>query len=238
MRLGRTPRLALGLVLLGGIATLLVVAGCENGGAPVVSGKPSITSVSFPSEVVADRQPSPGTIGFSDPDGDVALVEFRCRGVSTGSFDPGVAGQASGSIGFTYWASSSGYYTVEITLRDVVGNSSMPRSFSYTAMPPPPIRMTAGALCSEFEENEVAGDLKYKGKLIAVAGYVESIDSSFGISVVLVDAPGDWSGVRCYFPESEAPNVANLRKGGYVTIVGECTGMLVSNVGLDHCRLE
>jgi hypothetical protein len=29
----------------------------------------------------------------------------------------------------------------------------------------------------------VAGDLKYKGRLLAVAGYVESIDSSFGISV-------------------------------------------------------
>lgn len=230
------------------IAALLLVTGCQNGGIPTggggiptEGGKPVITSVSFPAEMVADGRAYSGTVGFSDSDGDIVLVELTRRGIVIWSDDPHVGGQTRGTLQFTHRATSPGSYSLTVLLRDAKGNSSNPYSFSYTATEPPPTiayRVTAGQLYSEFEENEVAGDLKYKGRLIAVSGYVESIDSSFGISVVLVESPGDWSGVRCYFPESEAPNVANLRKGDYVTIVGKCIGMLMFNVGLDPCRLE
>jgi hypothetical protein len=67
---------------------------------------------------------------------------------------------------------------------------------------------------------------------------VDHIDSTFGISVVLVGSPGDWFGVRCYFPESEAPDVAQLREGDYITIIGECIGMLMFNVGFEDCCVE
>jgi len=237
VRRGVAARLAFAVVV---IVTLLLATGCGNGGTLNVAGKPVITSVAFPAQIVADGTNNAGMMGFSDSDGDVALVEFTSGGVPTGNFNPGVAGQTTGSIDFVYHASSNGFYSIQVTLRDNKGNSSAPYTFSFTATVPPPTiayRVTAGQLYSEFEANEVAGDLKYKGKLIAVAGYVESIDSSFGISVVLVGSPGDWSGVRCYF-DSEEQSVANLRKGDYVTIVGKCSGMLMFNVGLDHCRVE
>jgi hypothetical protein len=245
MRKGVAARLVLALVV---IATLLLVTGCGNGGiptggggTPTEGGKPVITSVSFPAEMVADGRAYSGTVGFSDSDGDIVLVELTRRGIVIWSDDPHVGGQTRGTLQFTHRATSPGSYSLTVLLRDAKGNSSSPYSFSYAATEPPPTiayRVTAGQLCSEYQANEVAGDLKYEGKLIAVTGYVESIDSSFGISVVLVESPGDWFGVRCYFPDSEATSVATLVKGSQATIVGECTGMLVFNVGLDHCRLE
>jgi PKD repeat protein len=158
--------------------------------------------------------------------------------ISTYSWSFGDGGSATG-VAASHTYTAAGYYVATLTVRDETGGTdSVTHSVSVTAAQPAPISISVGALVGEFEANEVAGDLKYKGRLLAVVGYVESIDSSIGISVVLVDAPDDWTGVRCYFPESEAPDVANLRKGDLVTIVGECMGMLAFNVGLDHCRVQ
>ena len=235
--MGRNEVIVCGL--LGLLSLALLSGGCIGPAEPIDTGtKPTILSVTFPASIVADGTPYPGTLRFSDPDGDVALVEFASGGFDTGSFAPQVAGQTTGVIDFTYWATKSGYYAVQVTLSDASGHVSAPSTFSFTAAPQIAYRVTAQLLYSEFDANPVAGDLKYKGKWLAVSGYVESISSSLGISVVLVGAPGDWFGVRCYFNDTEAASVALLGEGDYVTVAGECIGMLAFNVGLDDCYVE
>jgi hypothetical protein len=224
------------------IATLLLVTGCGDGGILDVTGKPVITSVTFPAEIVADGRTYNGTISFSDPDGDIVLVEWTSNGIVLGSDDPHVRGQTRGTFGFTQTATSTGTYSLTVRLRDANGNSSATHTFSYTATAPTVIayRVDAGQLRDEYEANEIAGDMKYKGKLIAVLGYVDSIgrDIMDTIYVVLVGSPGDWSGVQCYFPEREAASVAQLREGDFVTIVGVCARNSLFNVLVDDCRLE
>jgi len=183
------------------------------------------------------RNPSSGTaplvVSFNasssyDSDGSIVSYEWDFRDGHSG-----VGGTP------THTFNSAGTYSVRLTVTDNGGARNFTnRSITVTAPPQVEYRVTAEQLYNEFDANEVAGDLKYKGKLIAVTGYVNDIDSSFGISVVLVGSPGDWFGVRGYFPESEAATVAQLREGDSVTIIGECTGMLMFNVGLEDCHVE
>ncbi len=239
MRGAVTTSLVLALAV---IVALLLVPGCENGSILNNDGKPVITSLTFPAEIVADGRKYSGTVGFSDPDGDIVLTEWINGGNVLSSWDPNVRGQTSGTFGFETATTSPGNYSSTARLRDANGDSSAPYAYSYTATAPTVIayRVGAGQLRDEYEANEIAGDMKYKGKLIAVSGYVRSIgrDIMDTIYVVLVGAPGDWSGVQCYFPETEATAVALLREDNFVTIVGLCMGNSLFNVLVDHCRLE
>lgn len=65
-----------------------------------------MTSVSFPSRVVADGSSNPGTIGSADTHGDIVQVELSRRGQTIGAWNPKVQGQATGTIPFLYWVSS------------------------------------------------------------------------------------------------------------------------------------
>lgn len=86
------------------------------------------------------------------------------------------------------------------------------------------IVVNAGTLRAEYEANEVAADLKYADKIIRVQGYVESIGRNLAdmIYVILVGAPGGDEGVQCYFADEDAPAVALLSNGDYVTVAGQC----------------
>ena len=226
------------------VVVLVLLSGCENG-TTVVGSKPVITYVTFPSEVVADGRENPGVIGFSDPDGDVILVEFKSGSTITGSFTPDVAGQTSGAIDFVYWATTPKYYSLKVILRDSNGNSSNPYTFSFTATEAPPsiaYHVTAGQLLDEYDANEVAADMKYKGKLIAVTGYVDSINTNSFTGEPYVElAPSqEWTliTVNCYFRISQQAQLAQLNKGELITIVGVCHGEQIFSVKLEECHIE
>jgi len=210
-----------GAMLLLGIVLLVLLTGCGNL-SPVASFTRTPSSGEAPLSVSFNASSS------YDSDGTIANYEW--------SFGDGYSGAGETT---THTFNSAGTYSATLTVTDNGGaRNSTSHSITVTAAPQVEYRVTAEQLYSEFDTNAVAGDLKYKGKLIAVTGYVDEIDSTFGISVVLVGSPGGWFGVRGYFPESEAAAVAQLREGDYATIVGECTGMLMFNVGLEDCYVE
>jgi len=211
------------MTLVLGMTVLVLLAGCA-----AINSPPVASFTRNPSSGEAPLNVTFNAAASRDSDGTIMSYEW--------SFGDGGSGTGV-TTSHTY--QNAGTYTAVLRVTDNDGSTDT-ASRSVTVTGPPPIiyRVTADELYSEFEANEVAGDLKYKGKIIAVTGYVDNISSTFGISVVLIGSPGDWFGVRCYFPESEAPDVAQLREGDYVTIVGECIGMLMFNVGLEDCYVE
>ena len=90
---------------------------------------------------------------------------------------------------------------------------------------PPDITVTAAALGSAYNANEVAADGKYKDKDILVSGVVNSIGVDvMGTSFVTLKSDGVLLGVQCMFDDQYKPQLAKLQKGNYVKVRGTCKG--------------
>lgn len=156
----------------------------------------------------------------------------------------GDGGSSSGvTVDHTY--STAGTYTAQLTVTDNKGGTDHKILSITVTSPPPPIshRVTAGQIIDEYNENEVAADLKYKGKLVAVTGYVDNItNSSTDEPCVWLSRSQEWEifafTVNCYFRSSHQPAVAQLRDGQLITVVGIGHGAGFFSVKLRECYIE
>lgn len=118
---------------------------CQGTTPPPPSFIPIIEDISFVPSLPAGTT-GPGTVFFSDRDGDVIKIDLLNSTESKDeTFDTGVPGLTSGSIAFHVVCSRDTNTRVAfltIVLRDSQGNSSQPRQISYTCegntTPPPP----------------------------------------------------------------------------------------------------
>ncbi len=85
--------------------------------------------------------------------------------------------------------------------------------------------VSAEMLSGDYNANEVAADLKYKGQRFSISGKVRSIEQDFSNEpVVVFDSGGTFSNVRAKLEptESQKDIAAKLVKGQILTI--DCTG--------------
>lgn len=103
----------------------------------------------------------------------------------------------------------------------------------------PDITISANDLHAAYDDNEVAADTKYKGKIIQVSGTVEDIGKDITDTIYVTLAAGDeysMSSIQCFFADSHTEAAANLSKGDRVTIKGMGDG-LMGNVLIRGCSL-
>ena len=106
-------------------------------------------------------------------------------------------------------------------------------------------QVTAEQLFAEYEANEIAADVKYKGNIVVVTGTVSDIGRDFlneNPYIILV-AGGllgamALAGVECKFPESEEAGIASLSKGEAITVTGKVEGKTFIGVELSGCTLK
>ena len=101
-----------------------------------------------------------------------------------------------------------------------------------------PIAVGAKTLTKEYDENELAADGKYKGKLLAVTGKITDIAETLGNVTVQMEGHNMVVTVMCSFDESQKGAVSRLKKGQTAIMTGTgdgSTGGLY--VGLEKCRL-
>jgi hypothetical protein len=102
----------------------------------------------------------------------------------------------------------------------------------------PDYRTTADALFSEFKENEVAADAKYKGKIVVVSGVIQAIGKDvMDQAYIVLGGGGFLDGVQCTFTESQNASVGSLTKGESVSVKGEISGKM-GNVLITKCSLQ
>lgn len=102
-----------------------------------------------------------------------------------------------------------------------------------------PISLNAKALTKEYDDNELAADGKYKGKLLAVSGKISDISETFGTINVSLEGHDIVQTVMCGFEEAEKPKVAALKKGQNTTLIGRGDGSTAGLfVGLQKCRIQ
>ena len=116
----------------------------------------------------------------------------------------------------------------------------------------PKMTVSAYDLLRDYEDNEVAADLKYKDKVVLVTGVIDSIYSGDVPTVtfstpgvmekaLLVDNPKGISEevvlalqwVTCRFSPEEVVSVGELRKGQQITFRGKVTGDGLFGVGVE-----
>ncbi|VTU36138.1 OB-fold protein [Variovorax sp. PBL-E5] len=85
------------------------------------------------------------------------------------------------------------------------------------------IRLDAPSLFAAYKANEVAADLKYKGKQLLVTGRLESISKDFADDPYLsIQSGNEFESVRANFDKSAIAELATLQRGQIVTL--HCTG--------------
>lgn len=87
----------------------------------------------------------------------------------------------------------------------------------------PAMKVQAAAILKEFEGNEAAADLKYKGKTLRVTGTVAKVDTElFDDSeyVIQVNGGGDFEFTSVNCNDQAQEDVAKIEIGQTITVVG------------------
>lgn len=100
------------------------------------------------------------------------------------------------------------------------------------------IDVTSYDLMAQYDENEAAANIKYKGKDIRVTGTVTGVGESFSKYYVTLQGHKQYGfEVQCFVSDDWESYIAKLKKGDTVTLKGKCSGMGL-NVSVDNCEFE
>src|SRR5262245_48072350 len=101
----------------------------------------------------------------------------------------------------------------------VIGGLSIIGSYKMPAMPE--VRITAAKLSDEYRANEITANLRYQGKYIRIEGIVGAKGKSTDGIFVRMDDGQIFTGVQCFFPDSEAKRVAGLNSNAKIGMIGK-----------------
>lgn len=104
-----------------------------------------------------------------------------------------------------------------------------------------PVKVQAKKILQEFEENEAAADGKYKGKTLQVAGVVDKIDTEFideDEYVVNVGTGTDFEFISVNCDDQASKDVASLKKGQQITVIGDFEDGGDLGVELENCTIK
>ena len=97
----------------------------------------------------------------------------------------------------------------------------------------PSVTISASKLYKEYNENEIAADEKYKGKIIEVTGVIRDIGNDIMDNAYITLVGNEYFGdIQCYFNEKSV--VSKLSKGKRITVMGSCSGLMI-NVQVNDC---
>lgn len=99
------------------------------------------------------------------------------------------------------------------------------------------ISVTSDELQCDYENNEVAGDQKYRGKTLLVTGIIMSINRGIGENhyVCLNGGRNMFIQPHAHMYEGHENYLANLQKGQAITLVCKGDGMLMGSAVLSGC---
>ena len=105
-----------------------------------------------------------------------------------------------------------------------------------------PIPVAIAELLSEYQDNEVRADSRYKGKLVAVGGTVREVRKDIGDRVYVLIGDGhnhdliEVPQVQAFVAAGQETKAASLSKGDPVAVRGRVDGLSM-NVIINDCAL-
>lgn len=104
-----------------------------------------------------------------------------------------------------------------------------------------PVKVEAKRLLKDFEENEATADGKYAGKTLQVSGEVNKVDTEIWDDeqyVVQVNGGGDWDFLTVNCNDQSQSDVASIKKGQDITVVGKFDDGGDLGVELKDCTIQ
>jgi hypothetical protein len=102
----------------------------------------------------------------------------------------------------------------------------------------PSVKVDAATILKEYEANEVAGDNKYKDKVVEITGVVTSVGKDLLDDVYISVGTGaefELATVQCFVNKDFIDKSATLQKGQKITVTGRVDGVML-NVLVKDCR--
>lgn len=101
----------------------------------------------------------------------------------------------------------------------------------------PLIVVSAREIASDYDDNEVAADQKYKGKILEVSGIVASIDSSVGDqAIVQLVGKNEFQTVSTQGNNDFTQYATTLKKGQNVVLICKGDGEVIGFPQLKNCQ--
>ncbi|OOR90925.1 hypothetical protein B0181_04150 [Moraxella caviae] len=102
-----------------------------------------------------------------------------------------------------------------------------------------PMEVSARTLYQDYDANEVAGDQKYKGKLLQVSGKVASIDSGLGDEAnIRLIGKSEFETVMASGDDEFTQKAATLSKGQDVVMICRGDGEIIGSPTLKQCVIQ
>ena len=119
------------------------------------------------------------------------------------------------------------------------GNTTAAANQTATQPAVAPMKVTADALYSAYNQNQVAADAKYKGNMVEVTGVISSIGKDILNNPYVELGTGEYSalGIQCMFPQADESQLAGLTSGQSVTLEGTVSGETITIVEIDGCSI-
>jgi hypothetical protein len=102
-----------------------------------------------------------------------------------------------------------------------------------------PDNVSIAELLSEYEDNEVRADSKYKGHVVELAGAVGDVKRDVTDSIYVTIGTGkhvERIQAQCFFDDRYSTQLALLRRGERVRVLGRISGLMM-NVLIQECEL-
>lgn len=101
----------------------------------------------------------------------------------------------------------------------------------------PLIVVSAREIASDYDDNEVAADQKYKGKILEVSGIVASIDSSVGDqAIVQLVGKNEFQTVSTQGNNDFTQYATTLKKGQNIVLICKGDGEVIGFPQLKNCQ--
>ena len=98
------------------------------------------------------------------------------------------------------------------------------------------MNVSAMQIVSEYDNNEIAADSRYKGKYVRISGVVNDIAKDILDNMYVTIGGGadfELRSVQAFFPDKYEGILAELRKGSRITVVCRIDGLMLNVIGRD-----
>jgi hypothetical protein len=118
-------------------------------------------------------------------------------------------------------------------LLQMVESGSLPKSQQISMV-------SISTILSDYEDNEIGADNKYKGRYIQTTGIIDSVKKDLMGSLYVTLGTGsqfEFPKIQAFFDKSERNNLALLRKGSSLTVTCQVEGLMM-NVLVKKCQIN
>ena len=108
------------------------------------------------------------------------------------------------------------------------------------AAPAPNPSVSVNSLTFDYDQNEVAADHEYKGKVMQIQGEVDSINKDFSddIYIMMMSTSVRYAQLHADLADTETNKAASLRKGQQISLTCKIGGKVLTDVTAENCVIN